>query len=66
MKSVILRILFALTTVAVIAGWVTAAPVIFAMQIIAGAWRGFRNASYIMRAGIEGTIRKFLEGWKTL
>ena len=66
MKSLIIRILFILTTVVVIAATTGVAPFVFALQIIAGAWRGFRYASYIIRNMYESTIRKFLEGWKAL
>ena len=66
MKKVIIRILFILTTVVVIAAMTVVAPIVFALQIIAGAWRGFRYASYIIRNMYGSTIRKFLEGWKTL
>lgn len=59
-------LLFTVTAAVVIAGWTAAAPVIFAWQTIAGAWRGFRNASYIMRIGFDRTIKNYLEGVKRL
>ncbi len=66
LRHLIFVVLFTITAVVVIAGWTTAAPFVFAWQIIAGAWRGFRNASYIMRIGFERTIKNYLEGVKRL
>lgn len=66
MKSFILRILFLLTAVIVIVATTAFAPFVFALQIIAGAWRGFRYASYIIRNMYASTIRNFLEGWNSL
>ena len=43
-----------------------ATPVVFTGQIIAGAWRGFRNASYIMRKWFITIIKNYLEGIKQL
>lgn len=65
-RRLIFVVLFTITAVVVIAGWTTAAPIIFTWQIIAGAWRGFRNASYIMRIGFVRTTKNYLEGLKRL
>lgn len=43
-----------------------AAPVVFALQILAGAWRGFRNASYIMRKWFTAIIKNYLEGVRSI
>lgn len=59
-------LLFTVTAIIVIAGWTMAAPLVFAWHVIAGAWHGFRNASYIMRIGFERTTKNYLEGVKRL
>ncbi|ENL9127507.1 hypothetical protein AB6J89_004714 [Salmonella enterica] len=65
MKPLLLCLALVLATVNLAVATV-AAPGVFAMQIIAGAWRGFRNASYIMRKWYVGIIKNYLEGIKQL
>lgn len=64
-RSILIGILFLVAT-ANIAVAAVATPVVFALQIAAGAWRGFRNASYIMRYWVDTIIKKFLEGVRNI
>lgn len=64
MRLAIFRLFLVLVTIVNVAVATIAAPVVFALQIVAGAWRGFRGASYIMRQWFGAIFKKFPEGWK--